>query len=370
VTELAFVFLKLGVTGFGGPAAHIALMKEEFVGRRKWLTEAEFLELLAAANLIPGPTSTELALHIGHKRAGWPGLLVAGLCFILPAALLVEILAALYARFGALPALASVRNCVQPVVLAVVAQAVLGLVKPAVKSRWLAALGGLALVAALFGLSPLTVLFGAGALAALAHGRTRTRETLIVLDAMLTLALVPTLLTRLPTGTSALGTLLTFLKLGSVTYGSGYVLLPFLREALPTLPDHQLLDAVAIGQVTPGPVFTTATFLGHLQSGLTGAVIATIAIFLPAFLFVGLSAPRLSTWRTSLALAAFLDGAGVGALALMAATLWPLGQAALTGPLPVGLLVISAVLLWHKVSSAWLLVGAALLGLLLPRLPT
>jgi chromate transporter len=368
LTEIALIFLRLGVTGFGGPAVHIALMKDEFVVRRKWLDEPAFLDLLGAASLLPGPTSTELAMHLGYERGGWRGLLVAGICFILPAAALVGGLAALYVSAGSLPALDSVRRFVGPVVLAVVAQALVGLVKPALKSWFLGTLGLGALIAGLLGVAPLLVLMACGLACTLVRmtqmPRPPLRELLMLCLGLLVLAGGTSLLTRLaPQG----GSFLTFLQLGSVTYGSGYVLLAFLRDALVTpgvVSERQLLDAIAVGQATPGPVFTTATFLGYLSGGPLGASLATLGIFLPSFVLVGLSAPHIAKLRKLSSLAAFLDGANVGALALMASVLVQLGRSTLHGPLPVVLALVSLGLLLRRVGSAWLLLGGVALGLL------
>jgi chromate transporter len=266
LTTLAGVFLRLGLTAFGGPAAHIALMEDEFVRRRKWVTSEELLDLIGAANLIPGPNSTEVAIHIGHRVAGWPGLIVAGACFILPAAIIVALLAWAYVAFGTLPAAVGLLYGVKPVVIAVVAQALLKLGGTAIKSWQLALLGIVAVVLVALGVDELIVLFGAGLLAATVRGRKRPdTPALVVLGA-------PALPAAVGYGLWPL--FLVFLKIGSVLFGSGYVLLAFLRtdlvERLHWLTEEQLLDAVAVGQVTPGPVFTTATFIGYLLEGPLG----------------------------------------------------------------------------------------------------
>jgi chromate transporter len=389
--ELTRLFLRLGFTAFGGPAAHIAMMKDEIVTRRQWMTEAQFLDLLGATNVIPGPNSTEMAIHIGLLRGRWVGLLLAGACFILPAVLIVSVFAWVYVRFGSLPEVAAVLYSVKPVIIAVILQAIWGLLKPAVKTRFLAGLGVAALGLALLGIDELLLLFGAGALTGIVRWAVpppagESRPSVVSLLVMLLVAaamvLLPTALTYIGSAASlaevgsqgpAFGLaplFLFFLKVGSVLYGSGYVLLAFLRDGLVTqwhwLTEAQLLDATAVGQITPGPVFTTATFIGYLLGGLVGALVATLGIFLPSFVFVALSGPLIPRVRRSVLAGAFLDGVNVSALALMTAVTWQLGQAALMDGVTVGLAVVSAVLLVrYRVNSAWLILGAALLGILL-----
>jgi chromate transporter len=375
--ELATVFLRLGLTAFGGPAAHIAMMRQEFVARRRWLTEEQFLDLLGASNLVPGPSSTELAIHIGFRQAGVMGLLLAGSCFILPAFLLVMAIAWAYVRFGHLPQVAGVLYGMKPVVIAIILQALWNLGRTAVKNRFLAGVGVLATVVAFLNISPLAVLFGAGSV--VAGGRwlsDRRKESLAPLLALMAtvgaLAVGPTLIARYTgaAGTLGLGALLlVFLKLGSVVYGSGYVLLAFLRAELVThrgwLTTAQLLDAVAVGQVTPGPVFTTATFIGYVLAGPKGAAVATFGIFLPAFAFVALSGPLVSRIRKSVLSGAFLDGVNVAALALMAVVSWQLGQDALRDAVTISIALVSAALLLrYRINSVWLILGGALIGII------
>ena len=364
--ELARLFLKLGTVAFGGPAAHVAMMEHEVVRRRGWLTREQFLDYLGATNLIPGPNSTELAIHVGHARAGWPGLVVAGVCFILPAALLVGTIAWAYVRFGTLPEVGAILYGVKPVVIAVVCQALWGLGRSALKSRGLAALGVVSLAAASLGVHELVVLVGAGAAAAIARGG---RSGATSVRAVLPLPLLGPVAAGAG-GSVALAPLFgVFLKIGSVLFGSGYVLIAFLRadlvERLHWLTERQLLDAVAVGQVTPGPVFTTATFVGYVLAGAPGAAAATLGIFLPAFVFVALSGPLVPRLRRSPAAAAVLDGVNVASLALMALVTVQLGRAALVDPLTVVVAAASALLLLrYRVNSAWLVVGGALLGVL------
>ena len=369
--ELAALFLKLGTIAFGGPAAHIAMMEEEVVRRRRWLSREDFLDLVGAVNLIPGPNSTELAIHIGHRRAGWKGLLVAGICFIVPAFVLVFAIAWGYVRFGRLPQAQSFLYGVKPVIIAVVVQALWGLGRSAVKNARLGVLGFIALAAVMLGAHELLVLFAIGAAAmafeVIAAKRPSRLSALLIPPGLFSLAGASV------TGGAGVqaGTLfLVFLKVGSVLFGSGYVLLAFLRadlvERLGWMTEAQLLDAVAVGQVTPGPVFTTATFIGYLLAGPSGAVLATVGIFAPAFAFVALSGPLVPWLRKTREAGAFLDGINVASLALMAAVTWQLGRAALSDGWAIGLAALSAVvLLRYRVNSAWLVLGGAATGLLL-----
>ena len=366
--ELAWLFGKLGVTAFGGPAAHIAMMEEEVVRRRGWMTHDQFLDLLGATNLIPGPNSTEMAIHIGHARARWAGLVVAGVSFILPAVLIVTAIAWAYVRYGALPELAGVLYGVKPVIIAVVVQALWGLGRSAMKTRFLGAVGIAALAASLAGVNELIVLCAAGALVAIVR-RIRAGGAPPAAASWLPLPLLGASTTAV-TATASFGLwplFLVFLKVGSVLFGSGYVLLAFLRGDLVTrlhwLTEGQLLDAVAVGQVTPGPVFTTATFVGYVLGGPSGAAIATLGIFLPAFAFVAVSGPLVPRIRRSKLASAVLDGVNVASLALMAAVMIQLGQAALVDLPTVLLAAVSAVVLIKlKPNSAWLVLGGAIVG--------
>jgi len=368
--EIARVFSRLGLISFGGPAAHVALMEEELVRRRRWLTRERFLDLLGAANLVPGPNSTELAIHIGYERAGWPGLIVAGACFILPAAVIVAALAWGYVRYGSLPAIAGPLAGVKPVVIAIVAQAVWNLGRGVLSSRSALVLGIACLIAAILGAHELALLALAGAtMWVLATWRQRGDDTDDTTVRGLAVAAGPSLLAAAaPVAFSLGGLFLIFLKIGSVLFGSGYVLLAFLRAdfvvRLGWLTERQLLDAVAVGQATPGPVFTTATFVGYLLGGTTGAVLATIGIFLPAFIFVAASGPLLRRVRRSVGARAALDGVNVASLALMAAVTIQLARSALASPAGIALAMASAVaLIRFRVSAAWLVLAGALLGL-------
>ncbi|MFO0877320.1 MAG: chromate efflux transporter [Gemmataceae bacterium] len=360
LANLAGVFLRLGLISFGGPAAHIALMREEFVRQRGWLSDGEFVDLISAANLIPGPNSTEVAIHVGYRVAGWRGLLVAGVCFILPAALLVGALAWVYSVYGRLPAVLAVFQGIQPVIIAVVLQALWNLGQSCVRSRFLAVVGCLAIVLLACGVHELAVLFGAGFLVLTVRLPGRSVPPALVFAPVASISGVG------PVGQGLL--FLTFVKIGSVLFGSGYVLLAFLRadfvERTGWLTEQQLLDAVAVGQVTPGPVFTTATFIGYLLGGPTGAVVATVGIFLPAFFFVALSVPILPRLQGSPAARAFLDGVNVASLALMAVVTWQLARTAVVDLLTAVLALASAgLLLGGKVNSAWLVLMGAVVGL-------
>ena len=360
LSEVAGVFLRLGATAFGGPLAHLTLMREELVRRRGWVDEATFIDFLSMANLLPGPTSTEVAMQLGRARAGRTGLFVAGACFILPAALLVAGLAALYQRFGLRPDARSVLASVQPVVVALVATAVFPLARNALRdtSAWLLFAGSLA--AALAGVNPLLLLLVAGlAGAALRFGRGTAAGVLLPLG----------LLTAAPGAVGLLPLFLVFLKIGAVVLGSGYVLVAFLQadlvDRLHWLTSAQLLDAVAVGQVTPGPVFTTATFVGFILQGPAGAAVATVAVFLPAFLGVWASAPLLERIRGSPRARSFLDGVNAGSLALMVQVTLVLGRAVLLDVASAVLCAVALVLLLlAKVNGSWVVLGAALVGVL------
>jgi chromate transporter len=367
--EVARLFLKLGVIGFGGPAAHIALMREEVVRRRRWVSEERFLDLVGMANLIPGPTSTEMSIYLGYVRAGWPGLVVGGACFIVPAMLLVLAFAWLYVRYGATPAVTSALYGITPVIIAIVAHAMWGLARTAVKGALLAVVGVVVLALALAGVNILALLLGGGALVMLLRAGARRRLAAGALVAALGAPGTAAALAGSATPVT-LGTLfVTFFKIGAVLYGSGYVLLAFLRhdlvDRLGWLGDRQLLDAIAVGQFTPGPVFTTATFIGYVLAGLPGALLATLAIFLPSFVFVALSQPVLPRLRNSPWTAAFLDGVNVAALGLMAAVTWQLARAAIVDGFTALLAVVTlGLLLRTRLNSAWLVGGGATAGLL------
>jgi chromate transporter len=402
--EVAALFSKLGLIAFGGPAAHIALMRQEAVERRGWLSDQQFLDLVGAANLIPGPSSTELAIFLGYRRAGWRGLVLAGVLFILPAMLIVMALAWAYVRFGATPAAGGLLYGIKPVIIAVIAVALWGLGKTAVKSVPLAVVGIAVLGLYFMSVSPIILLFGGALVVLLVENAGRLWEAI----RSSAVVLLPTTIAGDHTGqhtacevsplrgsikgSALLGRLahwasivaaavapaavpfsmatlfLVFLKIGAVIYGSGYVLLAFLQTDLVNrlgwLTDQQLIDAVAVGQFTPGPVFTTATFIGYVLGGWGGALLATLGIFLPSFVFVALVYPFVPRLRGSPWMRGFLDGANVAALGLMAAVAWQLGRAAIVDPLTAALALIAlALLMRYKVNSAWLVLGGAAVGI-------
>jgi len=377
--DIAMLFLRLGTLAFGGPAAHIAMMEEEVVRRRGWMSREQFLDYLGATNLIPGPNSTELAIHIGHAHGGWPGLVAAGGAFILPAAMMVGAIGWAYTRYGTLPEVSGVLYGTKPIVIAVILQALWSLIRAAVKSRGLAILAAGAVVAVGAGVNELLVLAGAGLVAAIARsvasGTAAKPRTVGLVAAAgaggATLTAGGLVEAGVAPATFGLWPLfLAFAKIGSVLFGSGYVLLAFLRADFVSrfgwLTEQQLLDATAVGQVTPGPVFTTATFIGYVLAGPAGAAVATAGIFLPAFVFVALSGPVIPRLRRSPTAGAVLDGVNVASLALMTVVTWQLGRASLVDAPTVALGVLGlAGLVWSRVGSAWLIVVGALSGLVL-----
>jgi chromate transporter len=365
--EVVRLFLKLGFTAFGGPAAHIAIMHDEVVKRRQWLTDEEFLDLLGATNLIPGPNSTEMAIHIGYLRAGWAGLFLAGICFILPATLIVLLLSWAYVRFGTMPQIGWLLYGVKPVIIAIIAQALWILGNKALKTR----LAGIVAVS-VFGLyffkvNEIALLFAGGIFVMLVLNIQRWRKFSItpflfpIGGAFLAQTSIPFSLPVL---------FLTFLKIGSVLYGSGYVLLAFLRNdfvlRLGWLTDQQLIDAIAIGQLTPGPLFTAATFIGYILNGTSGALLATLGIFLPSFILVAISNPLIPKIRNSTWMSGLLDGVNAASLGLMAAVTIQLASASLTDLYTVVITIISlTLLLRYKINSTWLIAGGATAGLLI-----
>jgi chromate transporter len=372
--QLALLFLKLGTIAFGGPAAHIAMMEDEVVRRRRWLSREDFLDLLGATNLIPGPNSTEMAIHIGHRKAGWAGLLVAGICFILPAFCIVMGFAWAYVKFGSLPQVSGILYGVKPVIIAIVIQALWSLGRTALKTKLLLAIGVSGVILSFLGINELLILFGGGLVACVWQWVVSKKCRPKLFSFLFTSPLVLIVETTSATGAMASFGLwqlfLFFLKVGSVLYGSGYVLLAFLRADLVErwhwLSESQLLDAIAVGQVTPGPVFTTATFIGYILSGPTGAFVATVGIFLPAFFFVAVSGPLIPRIRRSLTASAVLDGVNAASLALMAVVTYQLGRSALVDSITLILAAVSAVLLLgFRINSMWLVLGGAIAGILL-----
>jgi chromate transporter len=377
--EIALVFLKLGTIAFGGPAAHLAMMEEEFVRRRRWITHAEFLDRLATANLIPGPSSTEVAIFVGQLKRGWRGLIVAGCCFIIPAALIVSAIAWAYVRFGSLPKAEGVLYAIKPAVVAIVIQALGKLGRTGVRTTLLAVIAALAAVLSLLGVSPVLVLVFAGLVSAAAFtmknrlmGAGVGLQKIVGLQKAVGLpkvvagaTAVVAVGTAFPVGLARL--FLSFLKIGSVVFGSGYVLLAFLQtefvERLHWLTDKQLIDAVAVGQFTPGPLFTTATFIGYVVAGWMGAVVATVGIFLPGFVLVAVSGPMIPRLRRSAVAAAALNGVVAGSLALMAVVAMQLGKASIVDWKTLIVFGVSLIaLLRFRVNSAWVVAAAAVVG--------
>jgi chromate transporter len=370
LTQVITLFLKLGVTAFGGPAAHIAMMHDETVRRRKWLSEQEFLDLVGATNLIPGPNSTEMAIHLGYLRAGWLGLIVGGLSFILPAMFMVMGLAWAYVQYGTTPQVEWLLYGVKPVVIAIIIQALWNLGQKAIKSRTLAVVGVMVLIAYFFGVNEIFLLFAGGLLTMMVTNWQRLRKQPVCFF-LIPPFLVQKVLSLFPLASVPFSLPLlffTFLKIGAVLYGSGYVLLAFLRAdfvvRLGWLTDKQMIDAVAIGQVTPGPVFTAATFIGFILGGVPGALLATLGIFLPGFIFVAMVNPLIPQIRNSPWASSLLDGVNVASLGLMAAVTWQLGKSSLIDLLTVLVATISFVLIVRfKINSTWLILGGAIVGL-------
>ena len=375
LSEVARSYLRLGLTAFGGPAAHLAFMRSELVVRRGWVTEQELLDLIGGASLLPGPTSTEVALMLARRRRGWWALLIGGACFILPSVLLVLVLSWAYVRYGTTNAGAGILFGIKPVVVAIIANAVVGLARAAVRSWLLAAVAALALGAYFLGVSPVLILLGAALVVTLVVNRGRW-----IPSSSAASSAAPVFLAGLHLGhrvrsapphlvkASWWAVFLEFLKLGSIVFGSGYVLVTYLRGDLVLhshwLTEAQLLATVAIGQVTPGPVFTTATSIGYVVAGLPGAMLATVGIFLPSFVLVAALMPLLSRARRSSWSAAALDGVNAAAIALMTGVTVQLGRASLTDWLTVLVALVSlALLVRWRVNPTWLVIGGAVVGL-------
>jgi chromate transporter len=367
LAEVAALFLKLGITGFGGPAAHIAMMHNEVVKRRKWMDDQQFLDMLGATNLIPGPNSTEMTIHIGYLRAGWLGLVTGGAFFILPSMSIVMALAWAYVKFGSTPAANWLLYGIKPAMISIIVMALWDLGRKAVKGSLTIAVGLAVFILYFLRVNEIGLLFAGGLIVMLGANIQRLKQANLK-SVFLPLSAfgIPALLAA-PFSLPVL--FLTFLKIGSVLYGSGYVLLAFMRADFVTrlgwLTDQQLIDAIAIGQVTPGPVFTTATFVGYILGGIPGALLATLGIFLPAFIFVAISNPLIPKIRNSTWISGLLDGINIASLGLMGAVTVDLGRASLVDPITILVALISFVLLIRfKVNSTWLVVGGAIVGLL------
>lgn len=365
--EIAKVFGKLGIIGFGGPAAHIAMMRDEVVVKRKWMSEQRFLDLLGATNLIPGPNSTEMAIHIGYDKGGWKGLVTAGLCFILPAVLITGILAYLYSLYGQLPEVQPFIYGIKPAIIAIILAAIYPLAKQSVKSINLGLIGIVVLLAAVFGVNEIYLMFGTGLLAFGLHTvQNRQNDTL---QSIVPFTFLQITQTTFWTATNA-KLFWTFLKIGSILYGSGYVLFAFLDTELVAtgiLTRQQLMDAIAVGQFTPGPVFSSVTFIGFQINGLSGAIISTIAIFLPSFVFVALLNPLMKMLRNSKGLSAFLDAVNVASVAIIIAVCYEMGKETITDwrTILIAILSIAITFGYKKLNSAFVVLGGSLLGYML-----
>lgn len=365
--DIARLFLKLGLTAFGGPAAHIAMMRDEVVVKKKWLDEDRFLDLLGATNLIPGPNSTEMAIHLGHERAGWKGLVTAGALFIFPAVMITLFFAVMYKEFGALPEVQPFIYGIKPAIISVIVAAVYPLAKRSVKSAWLAFTALTVLALSIAGLSEIILMFGAGLVTlAVFFFKNRSADRVYSFSPGL---IIPCTSFSFLGGTNA-GLFFSFLKIGSILYGSGYVLFAFLETELVVpglLTRDQLVDAIAVGQFTPGPVFSSVTFIGYQISGFTGAALATIGIFLPSFIFVALLNPVVKKMRNSKAAASFLDAVNVASVSLIASVLITMGRESLNDWRSILIAVLSLVIVFSfkKINSALVVAGGSILGWIL-----
>ena len=366
--EVAQVFFKMGCIAFGGPAAHIAMMEEEVVNKRKWMSRQHFLDLIGVTNLIPGPNSTEMTMHCGHERAGVPGLFVAGISFIFPAVLITGFLAWLYVSFGSLPNVEPFVYGIKPAVLAIIAGAVLKLGKKALKGWELGFIGVLVVTASLLGFNEVSVLLVAGVLGAVyftakhkLNDSPKSIVPLLLLQASSSAVLKIT----------SIKVFWTFLKVGSVLYGSGYVLFAYLDAELVSagwLTQQELMDAIAVGQFTPGPVLSTATFIGYQLTGFWGAIAASLGIFLPSFLFVLILNPLIPKMRKSKVLGYFLDSVNVAAVAVMLGVLFEMSRVVLMNDwraIVIAVISIGITFGLKKSNAMWTVLGGSFLGYLL-----
>lgn len=365
--EIAKVFLRLGIFAFGGPAAHIAMMDEEVVQKRKWIDRTKFMDLIGATNLIPGPNSTEMAIHLGYERGGVPGLFIAGICFIFPAMFIVLLFAMAYARYGTIPKIEGILYGIKPVIIAIVFQALMRLGRSVIKGYLAIVVASLVIVGSFLGISEIPLLLTAGIFVMVIKNRDQFKARTMMFYPIPLLALAEATLekNRINMGLERL--FLTFIKIGSALYGSGYVLLAFLESEFirlyPVISEKQLLDAVAVGQLTPGPVFTTATFVGYLVLGIPGALVSTAGIFLPSFLLVWLLKPLIPKLRNSKWAGGILDGVNIASLGLMAAVTVRLGMSSLIDLLSVSLFIMALFILTKKkINSAWVILAGGAIG--------
>lgn len=366
--EVAGLFLKLGIIGFGGPAAHISMMQEEVVRKKRWFTEQHFLDLVGATNLIPGPNSTEMAIHIGHEKAGWKGLIVAGLCFIFPAVCITGVFAWLYKEFGQLPEVKPFIYGIQPAIIAIILGAVFPLAKKSLKSVELVLIGIIALVLCLLGINEIYVLFGAGFLG-LFLSVIKDKKNGSVHRSILPFLSLKTATPFIVTSING-KLFFIFLKIGAILYGSGYVLFAFLDSELVAtgmLSRQELTDAIAVGQFTPGPVFSAVTFLGYQINGFSGAVVSTIGIFLPSFVFVALLNPLVKRMRNSILFSSFLDAVNVASVAIIVAICFDLGRDAVSDwrTILIGIISIGITFGFKRINSVFVVLGGSIFGYLL-----
>jgi chromate transporter len=362
--DIAKLFLKIGFIGFGGPAAHIAMMQEEVVSKKKWLSDQHFLDLMGATNLIPGPNSTEMAIHIGHEKGGWKGLIVAGCCFILPAVFITGVIAWLYKQYGQLPNIQPFVYGIKPAIIAIILSAIFPLAKKSFKSKELFLIGLLVLTGSLYGISELQLMLAAGVLA-LVFATLRSNKH-VKINTLLPLSILQISTTSI-LSISNTALFFIFLKIGSVLYGSGYVLFAFLDTELVAtglLSKQQLIDAIAIGQVTPGPVFSSVTFVGYQINGFMGAIVSTVAIFIPSFVFVAVLNPLVKKMRNSRSFSIFLDAVNVASVALIIAVCYDMSREVINDwrTLMIAIISIGITFGYKKINSAFIVLNGSLLG--------
>lgn len=367
LNEIAKLFLKLGIIGFGGPAVHIAMMQDEVVVKKKWLTEQHFLDLIGATNLIPGPNSTEMAIHIGHEKAGWKGLIVAGICFILPAVIITGFFAWLYKEYGQVPEIKPFLYGIKPAIIAIILSAIFPLAKKSLKTIQLGIIGGIVLLLSLLNYNEIILMFGAGIIALFIYYLKQNTNKSI--NAFIPLTLFQVSNTNIISPTN-LNLFLIFLKIGSILYGSGYVLFAFLDAELVAtgfLSRTQLIDAIAVGQFTPGPVFSSVTFIGYQINGFSGALISTIAIFLPSFIFVALLNPLVKKMRSSKMFSIFLDAVNVASIAIIISICLEMGKETILDwrTILIALLSIIVTFNYKKINSAFIVLGGSIIGYIL-----
>lgn len=363
--DIAKLFLKLGIIGFGGPAAHIAMMQEEVVTKRKWLTEQQFLDLIGVTNLIPGPNSTEMAIHIGHEKGAWKGLIIAGLCFILPAVIITGLFAFLYKQYGQIPEVQPFIYGIKPAIIAIIFAAIFPLAKKSLKSNELLIIGFFVLIGSLTNINEIYLLFGAGIIALLLTSFKNSKN----INSFLVLPLLQITNTTILSATN-LNLFWIFLKIGAILYGSGYVLFAFLdTELVETglLTRQQLMSAISVGQFTPGPVFSSVTFIGYQINGFTGAIVSTIAIFLPSFVFVALLNPIVKKMRDSILFSAFLDAVNVASVSIIVAVCYEMGKDTMTDWRTILIAFLSTVIAFgfKKLNSSFVVLGGSFFGYLL-----